>query len=51
MPEGVEVGTQLQAGQQQVTVTAIDGDEVTVDFNHQLAGAGGPLGRNPSKSS
>ena len=44
MFQGVEVspGMQFQAqtshGAQVVTVTAVDGDEVTIDGNHPLAG-------------
>ena len=41
-PEGIEVGTTLVAeteiGQMPITVSAIDGDEVTIDMNHPLAG-------------
>jgi FKBP-type peptidyl-prolyl cis-trans isomerase SlyD len=40
--DALEVGMQFRAesnaGQQIVTITAIDGDEVTVDGNHPLAG-------------
>jgi FKBP-type peptidyl-prolyl cis-trans isomerase SlyD len=40
--DGLEVGMQFRAesnaGQQIVTITAIDGDEVMVDGNHPLAG-------------
>ena len=41
-PEGIEVGTTLIAdteiGPMPITVSAIDGDEVTIDMNHPLAG-------------
>lgn len=36
---GMQFRVQSQAGQQIVTVTEIDGDNVTVDGNHPLAGA------------
>eukprot|EP01052_Picozoa_sp_SAG31_P028649 SAG31_NODE_2784_length_5092_cov_10.113158_3_plen_93_part_00 len=38
LPDGVEVGAKLQAGQQAVTVVALEGEEAVVDFNHPLAG-------------
>ena len=39
MPEGIEVGTALQAqGGQRLVVKAIQADTVTVDMNHPLAG-------------
>lgn len=39
VPEGTEVGDSLVTAQgQQVTVSAIDGDVVTIDANHSLAG-------------
>ena len=34
----IEVGMQFQAGHQIVTVTKIEGDSVTIDGNHELAG-------------
>ena len=41
-PEGIEVGSTLIAdtdiGPMPITVSAIDGDEVTIDMNHPLAG-------------
>ena len=39
LPEGTEVGTKLRVqGGQTVTVVSIDGDEATLDANHELAG-------------
>lgn len=35
----LEVGMRFHAGQRQVTIARIDGDTVTVDANHALAGA------------
>jgi FKBP-type peptidyl-prolyl cis-trans isomerase SlyD len=41
-PDSIEVGMQFQAemdhGMQHLTVTAVDGDKVTLDGNHPLAG-------------
>ena len=34
----VEVGMQFEAGHQIVTVTKIEGDTITIDGNHELAG-------------
>jgi peptidylprolyl isomerase len=40
LPEGVEVGAQLQAGQGQVvTVLELTDEGAKIDFNHPLAGA------------
>ena len=38
VPEGVEVGMQLQAGEQVDTITEVTEEHVMVDFNHKLAG-------------
>jgi FKBP-type peptidyl-prolyl cis-trans isomerase SlyD len=32
------MGAQTEQGMMPFTITEIDGDEVTIDFNHQMAG-------------
>jgi len=38
LPEGIEVGTPLQAGQQKFVITGISDGVATLDGNHELAG-------------
>jgi FKBP-type peptidyl-prolyl cis-trans isomerase SlyD len=35
---GMMMGAQTEQGMMPFTITEIDGDEVTIDFNHQMAG-------------